>query len=61
MKTVEAAGRSVGAPTRVERCLPLGELVEVEAAVVASRDRSLYTGRVTVEGQVLLEQQWRNY
>jgi hypothetical protein len=61
MKTVEAGGRSVGTPTRVERCVPLGELVEVEAAVVASRDRSLYTGHVTVEGQVLLEQQWRNY
>lgn len=60
MKTVEVCGRAVGATTRVERRPPLGELAEVETAVVASREPRLYMGRVTVEAHVLLERQWRN-
>ena len=40
---------------------PGGECVEVVSRSRAWRDRTLYDGRVTVDGRVVLDRSWRNF
>lgn len=51
-------GARVEAQARIEARLPAGEHVEVDVRLLAHRDRQHYRGRVTMDGQVVLDRDW---
>ena len=58
---VHPQGASVEADATIVLSDPDGEQVAVEVHSRATRDRNLYSGKVTINGRPMLERSWRNF
>jgi hypothetical protein len=58
---VRPQSASVEADATIVLSDPGGEQVEVEVHSRATRDRNLYSGKVTINGRPMLERSWRNF